>query len=419
MVNFFARKLGVGITSADLYGKPKAKKFNYSSEANSLIVETAVADAAQVTETTSSTVIEDTLIEKFIPVNDHARYYVCGVLLGKKNLFGTTKWEKYGIREALGEIFSNESAGVQWKSAHQGEGKIIIEFATDLLCKHLSKFKQQSFNSNRIYSINDAINSWDSICRILENSANEEGNLSTKFALEEEALFARNTKRAMSTDNDYLLFNSFRFILQNWDLLGSWTHTWRFAAAVFDSVDDWKDSPEERIKFREVCEKVFSAWDSLDAAKQERQQKKQEEATLTSYDMNNGAIIKAPRGWIVTNPEDAVLSNYAGVIEIRNGDQYDAPHFLFFLEEHPVSELTEEERLSILRDATSKWPRLSEVQDDIVELQYGPDGGVLNQKEYIQSPCIGFFPIWDEGQYPLGDPPYGAVVIRAEGRSDN
>ena len=52
------------------------------------------------------------------------------------------------------------------------------------------------------------------------------------------------------------------------------------------------------------------------------------------------------------------------------------------------------------------------MQEDVVELKYGPDGGIINQKEYMQAPTIGFFPIFDEGKYPLGNPPYGAVVVR-------
>lgn len=420
MVNFFAKKLGIGLTTMDLYGKPKPKKFNYSSEANSLIIETAISDFAKVTESTSSAVIEDTLIEKFIPLNDRARYYVCGVLLGKKNIFGSTKWEKYGIREALSEIFESESAGTQWKSVHNGVGKEIVEYACRLISNHKDTFQESLFNKD--YSrVRDCLNSWDSICGVMDIAAREESDFSSKFCLEEEARYAHQIKHAMSYSCDYRLFNALRFLIQNWEILGPWTHTWRFLSAVMDSINDWQDSPEERINFRKACDNIFSIWDSYDAEKEKQELKMQEDATLITYDMHNGAQIKAPRGWVVTNPEDAIKSNYAGVIEIRNGDKYDAPHFLFFLKEHPASELTEEERLKILRDATSKWPRLSEVQDDIVELQYGSDGGILNQKEYIQSPCIGFFPIADEGQYPFGNPPYGAVVIRggAERKSEN
>lgn len=416
MINF-VRKLGFGVAPSNLYEKPKPKKFNYSSEANALILESAISDCAALTAKTTSSIIEDTLIDRFIPLNDHARYYVCGVLLGKKNNLGAKTWTKYGIREALVEITSNESIGTEWQSAHRGTGKAIIEYASELLQKNTSKFCKEQFNSS--YSrVRDAINSWDSIIGVLDVAANNEANLHQKIALEKEVRLAQATKETMSLNPNYYVFNAFRFILQNWDILGAWTHTWRFVSAVLESVDSWEDAPEDRIAFREVCEDVFSVWDGTDAKKKKQIKKEQEDAALTTYDMRDGTIIKAPRTWIVTNPEKAIESDYAGVIEIRNGDRYDAPHFLFFIVDHPVSELNEVERLNVLRDATSKWPHLIEIQDDIVELQYGPDGGVLNQKEYMRSPCIGFFPIWDKGRYPLGEPPYGAVIIRAEGRDD-
>lgn len=412
----FSKKLGFGVISEDHYNKPKAKKFNYSSDANAAIIESAIADLASITERTTSSVIEDILIDQLLPKNEHARRYVCAVLLGTKNSVNTKITGKYGIREALVQIAGQESAGTGWQSVHQGTGRAIIEYAADLLQKNVSTFNEKLFED--CYSrVHDAINFWDSICGVMEIAANDEHNPHVKFVLEEEARFARITERSMSYSCDYYLFNSFRFLLQNWDILGTWTHSWRFVSAALESVNDWDDSPEDRIAFSKVCEEVFGIWDGSDAQKEERLKKEQEDAILTTYDMRGGAIIKAPRGWIVTNPEKAIESNYAGVVEIRNGDRYDAPHFLFFIADHPASELSEEERLNVLRDATSKWPRLTEVQEDIVELQYGPDGGVLNQKEYMQSPCIGFFPIWDAGQYPLGDPPYGAVIIRAEGRN--
>lgn len=411
MVNFFSRKLGIGLTSGDLYGKPKPKKFNYSSDANSMIIETAISDYASVTESTSSAVIEDTLIDKFIPKNDHARYYVCGILLGKKNILGTTKWEKYGVREALTEIFANESIGTDWKSAHQGAGEEIVEFAYELLLKHDDTFQDQLFDNDfsRIY---DCRNSWDSVCGVLEVAAHEETNSSLSFAYTEEAKCGRQMEEAMEHDRSFRLSNTFRFLIQNWTTLGSWTHAWRFMTAVMDSIRDWNDTPEERIEFRKVCESVFSIWDASDEAKKNEDKKKKEDSMLTIYDMKDGAFVKAPRSWIVTNPESAINSDYAGVIEIRNGEKYDAPHFLFFLADHTASELTDEERFSIIRDATSKWPPFVQVQEDVVELKYGPDGGIINQKEYMQAPTIGFFPIFDEGKYPLGNPPYGAVVVR-------
>lgn len=181
------------------------------------------------------------------------------------------------------------------------------------------------------------------------------------------------------------------------------------------AAQNWSSTPEERLGFKDVCQAVFSEWNAIDVEKEENNRQKTEGAELIPYAMKDGATAIVPRGWMVINPEDAPNANYAGVIEVLNGEAFDTPHFLFFTADRNPKTLTEEERLALYQKTVSVWPKFKEVINAQVELEYGPDGGVLNQKEWVLAPAIGLFNIYDEGKYPYGKHPYGAHIKRREG----
>ena len=103
------------------------------------------------------------------------------------------------------------------------------------------------------------------------------------------------------------------------------------------------------------------------------------------------------------------------MIEVKNGEKYNAPHILYYVTSPVDGNFTPEQRAKALAAANSVWPDLAKIQAKRVKLEYGPDGGILNMQEYAKAPMVGIFRIFDKGDYPSGRPPYGACIIRAGG----
>ncbi len=79
-----------------------------------------------------------------------------------------------------------------------------------------------------------------------------------------------------------------------------------------------------------------------------------------------------------------------------------------------VFEMDETKRAEFMKLAIAEWPKLSDIQAREVKLQYGSDGDILNYKEYINAPVIGFFSVQDEASVRPSNPaPFGAVIKRA------
>ena len=415
---FFPLKLGFDKAAAGRYTKPKAKKFNYSSEANAAIIERALADAAELRDCTVSSVIEETLVEAFIPSDPHASYYASKVLFGTViDLDG--KARKYGIREALEDVFAEESAGISFKARHDNNFE-LVSFAKGILRENRAVVDKSLRNNHNPGEnpLPHMLNCWDSVCSMLEAEVQKrqaKNLLASDYGVAAES--ARRFEHAMKEDPGFQLFNALGLLLENWDVLGNYTYTFRFLSSAIACSTDWNDSPAERIRFANVCQSVMSEWTAIDKARKEKREEARQESVLVAYDMADGAVIKVPSNWLVANPEDALLSHHAAVIEVKNGEKYNAPHILFYVSSPVDGNFTNEQRAQALAAANSVWPDLAQVQADRVQLKYGPDGGILNMEEYARAPQIGVFRIFDKGDYPTGRPPYGACIERA-GKED-
>lgn len=413
-MSFFPRRrLGFGVAPEDLYSRPKQKKFNYSNEANFRVIERGISDLASVGDTNSSAIIESILIDKLMPENEDARKYYSAVLFGEKYPSFNAQPTKYDIQDALEDIFIHESAGYDFQSKHEGAGKSIVEYACEVLLEHGITLKT---NAPIGWDHYDLLSSWDSVCERLEYLEEERLKRNEdNSVIFEAAKLSRHYERSMKENPNFLLFEAVQFLIHCWEHVGARTCTWRFMSFTMKAAQNWSSTPEERLGFKDVCQAVFSEWNAIDVEKEENNRQKTEGAELIPYAMKDGATAIVPRGWMVINPEDAPNANYAGVIEVLNGEAFDTPHFLFFTADRNPKTLTEEERLALYQKTVSVWPKFKEVINAQVELEYGPDGGVLNQKEWVLAPAIGLFNIYDEGKYPYGKHPYGAHIKRREG----
>ena len=114
--------------------------------------------------------------------------------------------------------------------------------------------------------------------------------------------------------------------------------------------------------------------------------------------MANDSVLRAPKNWILLNEEESLDCRYASVLEIQNGESYNAPTFLY-ISNTPTRNLADEEKLEILRLAASSWEQMEDILTDKVELEYGSDGSLLNYKEWSSAPRPKFLTVHSIEEY--------------------
>lgn len=147
----------------------------------------------------------------------------------------------------------------------------------------------------------------------------------------------------------------------------------------------------------------------------------QEENGMKKIKLLDGYLI-IPNDWIVVNPEKAEDCRYAAVLECRNSEKYDIPHFIYLNNCKYGNQYTpemEEEFFSLCR---KNWPRFSEIEELDRKNQLVPDPDnkfrFLNADAYLSAPIIGIFHIYEQGDN-IASYPYGAMIVRTTNESED
>lgn len=136
--------------------------------------------------------------------------------------------------------------------------------------------------------------------------------------------------------------------------------------------------------------------------------KEDEPQGMRRIDLLNGDYAVLPSSWILIEPEECAVScSQVGIIEIRGGAKYDAPHFVFFHN----GDYNQKDKL---QRAAKLWPRMTDVMRDEVKLITDDEGHYLNMDEHLAAPIICYFNLLDASYYQSMElePPYGAMIYR-------
>jgi hypothetical protein len=142
--------------------------------------------------------------------------------------------------------------------------------------------------------------------------------------------------------------------------------------------------------------------------------------SMRSIDLKNGTLI-IPNGWLILENADPKECEYAGVVEVQNGERYNIPHAVFFTNKKYGKDYSQEFISGMIDLCRQKISTFADMEKDIIQPQRenGSYGRILNAKEYLASPKIGVFNIPVEGD-PVYfsdrnyDPPYGAVIKQSK-----
>lgn len=267
------RMKGSGITSSlhAVYslspGKPKAKKFYYSSDIVAGIVEQGLADEAALNETTVSQSIEECLVRSVVTDVPSLVPYMTRILASRASLPQVT--DTYGVRDALEDIFREEAAGADFNSRHGLENRPLVEFARNYIRSKYSQRDTARIAEGKTYGdpLPHMLRCLDAMRDQLKRAIEDVGSVSMEgFDLEYAIKFAGDIRIALENDPCYLYFNAITFVLKNWSVFGDSTYAYSFLADLLSAASNCNDTPYDRIMFRRVCEEVMSNWpENIDA----------------------------------------------------------------------------------------------------------------------------------------------------------
>lgn len=131
---------------------------------------------------------------------------------------------------------------------------------------------------------------------------------------------------------------------------------------------------------------------------------------MQRIEIKDGYVI-CPNEWIVVCPQNAKSSRYVGVVEVKNGQDYGAPHFIFFSEK-PINQMTDIDTNIIDEECCLKFPNYRKILKDNIPLKFDVNRKPINIKEHLSSPIPGYFTIPDYERNSYSSYPFGAMVFR-------
>lgn len=134
------------------------------------------------------------------------------------------------------------------------------------------------------------------------------------------------------------------------------------------------------------------------------------ENAMRKIEILDGYVI-FPNDWILIENQKPKDSRYVGVVEVKNGEEYNMPHFVFF-SSNPIAERTNIEEEDILVGCQFAHPEFGKIKAMQVEPVYDENKIMINAELWKRSPLIGMFSIPTYGKDTLF--PQGAMIVKGD-----
>lgn len=371
-------------------GRQTPKKFYFPDQESQAVLDKLISDEAYMTDSTVSAVIVDCLVRSLLPESPTARRWVIHAAYSE---------DGDGVKGALGGIFRDNAAGVNWHAAHDN-ARPLVELAERMLRERSARYAGKFDGDDPTFHMRSC---FDSMVGKVESAYNDTRHVDESYPLREAVAHGRMLLSTLDYENRAhwtYPFHIARYALDNWEQLGDYSYTFRCLSSLLESCAPFQEHPRDRMEFRAACEEVMSAWDASAAAeaarKAEETRKSRQARTMRQVDIMGG-YVRVPDDWIVLREDKACSCRNAYVISVRGVD--DVPPFLFFTNSENMRD--EAERLAVVEEAAAMWPRFNEV----IEKDAASDGTEV---------CIGMFKIPNANKDLCEQPPYGAAVYRDE-----
>ncbi len=128
-------------------------------------------------------------------------------------------------------------------------------------------------------------------------------------------------------------------------------------------------------------------------------------------------LLVIPSDWIDVNPDEALNYKYVAVLECRNADKFGIPHFIMHCQFKYGKDYPDDFEKQFIEACYKAWPDFKKkvIDKQVTAIPNENGMGYLNETEYLESPTIGIFHIWEEGDEhldPSQETPYGSILKR-------
>jgi|GEM_PF-2190734 len=220
------------------------KMIVFSSETSKRIIEAAVTDYAALDNRSGSAIIEQKLLESFLPQQEDAQRYVKHLYSGASD-----------VQDIIVSVSQSYAAGVSWQ-ARWGNGKPLVEFALEMCLQSASRINLKD------ELIHHLMNSFDSLLRILkceeqEHSGDllERENLALSVKFGDELYQLLDKEKTPPPTSSYV-----NFLIDVWDYVGNSTHTYRVLSDLIAISSKWYEDAEIRVNLKELLAVISKKW---------------------------------------------------------------------------------------------------------------------------------------------------------------
>lgn len=215
------------------------KVFYYSNKIAKAIIEGLLDDEAEVTNRSTSYLIEQHILRDFLPENETVSKWI-------QMLYAKDEKDKpvSDLQDTMIAVFSYMAAGVDGKAKNEN-GKTLVDFSYKNKC--LYQHQSNNYNTSELpyyhSQLGYVIERIEMLQKAIVDETAEEAERKAKLDFD-----IRELKRIHDEDeitDDSLSF-VYMMILENWDMLFNWTYTYRLLT-VMARIQKWEDTAETRM----------------------------------------------------------------------------------------------------------------------------------------------------------------------------
>lgn len=207
--------------------------------------------------TNESRIIEEILLNHFLPTNENARFWIENYLYSESGC----------LIEFLHAIFSSNASGLDFIARYNNLYDFVV-FAKNL------EYESQNFISDYNPTLHHLISQIHSIMLLLQTKAEEQNDVFRSEQINAQCLLAEkyiNQITRIGKINDYQteqvsniskfsIYLLFAFIVDNWEYIGCSTFTFRLLSDLMELTTQLNDTPKSRITALELIKTASIEW---------------------------------------------------------------------------------------------------------------------------------------------------------------
>ena len=203
-----------------------------------------IKDEAEKENRSESAIIENHLLDVYLPKNSQARFIV------EEYLYS----EISSVEKTLSVIFELNSAGINFGSQYDNLFP-LVEYAYE---QELSNTTFLTGEEKDIYYIYSQMTS---VVLKLKNVLEKvDEYLEREYYLKEIEVAEYLLNQLKEEPDKCNLANVYRLLINNWEVLKSWSITYRLLAALVTVSKGWNNTPDARIKLLKIIKIVSEEW---------------------------------------------------------------------------------------------------------------------------------------------------------------